>query len=532
MFCYQCEQTAGGRGCTRAGVCGKDAETAALQDLLIFGLKRLGRWLAPVYSDGRRNEEAEKLTFEALFATLTNVNFDPARIEEYIRRVEVLLERVSGGRDRWRPGANRKEMVENGADVGIEARIRRLGADVVGLQETIVYALKGVAAYTYHARRLGKDDASIYRFAFEALGHLHQGPTDIEALYQMALECGRANLSAMRILDAANTETFGDPTPTQVDVGSKPGKALLVSGHDLGDLEAILKQAASKGVNVYTHGEMLPAHGYPRLREHKNLVGHWGTAWQNQRREFDAFPGAIVMTTNCLMPPKESYRNRVFTCGPVGYPGLAHIDGEDFSAPIEASLQAPGFAEEKVERRLTVGFGRRTLIEALPKVLEAVKVGKIRRLYLIGGCDGTKTARSYYTEFAESLPQDTLILTLGCGKYRLNHLDLGEVAGLPRLLDVGQCNDAFAAIMLADTAARTLGVSVNDLPLSLVLSWFEQKAVAILLSLFALGVRSIRLGPSMPAFLTPALVEVLGERHDIKPIGNVKEDIAATLDGR
>jgi len=443
VFCYQCEQTAGGRGCTRVGVCGKDDETATLQDLLIDGIKRLSTHLAPLYADGSRDEEAEALAFEALFATLTNVNFDPARIEDYIHRVRETIRRVSDGKDEWRTGKTREEMLRNGKEAGIERRMERVGADVVGLQETIVYGLKGVAAYTNHARKLGKDDVSIYRYAFEALGRLYRGESDMEALYRMALDCGRANLAAMRILDSANTETFGDPTPAQVDVGAKPGKALLVSGHDLADLHLILKQAADKGVNVYTHGEMLPAHGYPRLRNHKNLVGHWGTAWQNQKREFDAFRGAILLTTNCLMPPKESYSGRLFTCGSVGYPGIRHIEGEDFGVVVDAALEVEGFAEERVDRRLTVGFGRKTLLDALPKVLDAVRAGRIRRIYLIGGCDGAKGARSYYTEFAELLPQDTIILTLGCGKYRLNHFDLGEVAGLPRLLDVGQCNDAY-----------------------------------------------------------------------------------------
>ncbi len=532
MFCYQCEQTAGGEGCKRVGVCGKDDETATLQDCLIDGLKHLSKALRPLYESGKRNTDAEDILMEALFATLTNTNFDPSRIERYIREVEELTAKVSDGGIKWSPGTNREELLKRGKEASIERRMERLGVDVVGLQETVVYGLKGVAAYVYHARKLGKDDADIYRFTVRALARLADEPTDIEELYNLAMDCGRANLGAMRILDAGNTERFGDPTPTQVDVGGKAGKALLVSGHDLADLELILKQAAAHKINVYTHGEMLPAHGYPKLREHKNLVGHWGTAWHNQRREFEAFKGAIVLTTNCLVPPKESYKGRVFTCGAVGYRGVAHIEGEDFGAAVKVALDAEGFAEDAVQRKLTVGFGRKTLIDALPRVLDAVKSGKIRRIYLVGGCDGAKSTRSYYTEFVEALPPDTLILTLGCGKYRINHLDLGEVAGFPRLLDAGQCNDAYAAIILADTAAKTLSVSVNDLPLSIVLSWFEQKAVAILLSLFALGVRNIRLGPSFPAFLTPTLISVLAERHNIKPIGKVEEDIAATLEGR
>ena len=432
---------------------------------------------------------------------------------------------LPGGRD----GGDLESLVAKGQEVSIQSWIDKLGATTAGLQELIVYGLKGAAAYVDHAAILGKEDDELYAAFHEMLDYLTQGPTDTNDLLAKALKTGEINLKAMELLDAANTETYGHPEPTQVRVTPVKGKCILVSGHDLKDLEELLKQTEGKGINVYTHGEMLPCCAYPGLKKYKHLVGNYGGAWQDQRKEFDAFPGPIVMTTNCIQKPKESYQDRIFTLGLVGWPGVKHISDRNFAQVIEAALAAPGFLTDVPEKFITIGFARNAVMGAAGKVIDLVKQGKIKHFYLIGGCDGAKSGRNYYTEFAEAVPDDCIILTLACGKYRFNKLDFGDIEGIPRLLDCGQCNDAYSAIQIAVALANAFDCGVNDLPLSLVLSWFEQKAVAILLTLLHLGIKNMRLGPTLPAFVTPDVLNVLVEGFGIKPIDVPEKDLAATL---
>jgi len=389
--------------------------------------------------------------------------------------------------------------------------------------------LKGAAAYADHAQILGFDDDDVYAFFHEALAYLADEPTDSEDLLRWCLRCGEVNLTVMGLLDAAHTATYGDPGPTPVRIEPVKGKAILISGHDLKDLEELLKQTRGKGINVYTHGEMLPAHGYPELRKYKHLVGNYGGAWQLQRQEFDEFPGAILMTTNCLQAPKDSYRDRVFTSGVVGWPGVRHIANRDFAPVIEAARKAPGFAQDGADRTILVGCAHAAVLGLADQVVEAVKAGKIRHFFLIGGCDGAKPGRSYYTDFAKLTPQDTVILTLACGKYRFNKLDFGQIDGIPRLLDIGQCNDAYSAIQIASGLAEAFGTDINGLPLSMILSWFEQKAVAILLTLLHLGVRNMRIGPSLPAFVAPSVLKVLQDKFNLMPITTAEQDLKAIL---
>ena len=538
MFCYQCEQTAGGTGCTVRGVCGKDPEAAALQDLLVYATQGLAVLAHRARAQGITDAEVDAFVPEALFAAGTNVNFDPERLEALLRRAVALRDRARGlvkqAKDlpppaTWEPAGDRAGLLAQAADLSIAERQARLGEDVTGLQELLLYGLKGMAAYAYHARVLGHEDDAVYAYFHEALDFLAGVPTDIGALLGMALRCGEVNLHVMELLDAANTGAYGHPVPTAVRVEPVAGKAILVSGHDLKDLEELLKQTAGLGINVYTHGEMLPAHGYPKLKAYAHLAGNYGGAWQDQQAEFAAFPGAILMTTNCIQRPQEVYGDRIFTCGPVAWPEVRHIADRDFSPVIEAAQAAEGFAASGPDRTLLVGFGHEALLGAADAVLGAVKSGAVRHIFLIGGCDGARPGRNYYTELAEATPPDTLILTLACGKYRFNKLDFGEVAGLPRLLDVGQCNDAYSAIKVAAALAEAVGTDVNGLPLSLILSWYEQKAVAILLTLLHLGVRNIRLGPSLPAFVTPAALSILAEKYNIMPITTPQEDLKAIL---
>ena len=405
-----------------------------------------------------------------------------------------------------------------------------LGADVAGLLELTLYGLKGAAAYADHALVLGYEDPAIYALFHEALDFLAGQPTNVDAILGWVLKTGELNLKVMELLDRANTETYGHPEPTVVNVRPVKGKAILVSGHDLKDLEELLKQTEGKGVNVYTHGEMLPCHAYPGLKKYKHLVGNYGGAWQNQAAEFDAFPGSILMTTNCIQNPRETYKDRIFTSGLVAWPGVQHMGRDrDFTPVIEAALAAPGFAADAPPKTITVGFGRNAVLGVADKVIEAVKQGKIRHFFLVGGCDGAKAGRNYFTELTQKLPNDCVILTLACGKYRFNKLEFGAIGGIPRLLDIGQCNDAYSAIQIAVALAGAFNCGVNDLPLSMVLSWYEQKAVAMLLSLLHLGIKNIRLGPSLPAFVTPACSNVLVEKFNIQPITTADEDIAAIL---
>ena len=542
MFCYQCEETAKGQGCTRVGVCGKDPEVAALQDLLIYTLKGLALYAMEGRKVGVKDPEVDRFTCEALFSTLTNVNFDPERFKAYIARSVSLRDalkekvRAAGGKvdfseasASFEPAEQLDQLVKQGEAVGIKAEEGKVDPDVLSLEQTVIIASKGIAAYAYHTARLGKEDESVYAFLHEGLASTLNPQLGLDDWLKLTLKAGEVNLRVMEILDAANTGAYGHPQPTRVPLGAKAGKAILVSGHDLRDLELLLKQTEGKGIYIYTHGEMLPAHGYPEQKKYPHLYGHYGTAWHNQQKEFPGFPGPILMTTNCLVPPKESYKDRVFTTGPVGYPGLVHIEGEDFSAVIDKALQMPGFPEDTNGRAVMVGFARQAVLGVAEKVIEAVKGKAIRHFFLVGGCDGRKRQRSYYTEFVEKVPEDCVVLTLGCGKFRFFDKDLGQIGGIPRLLDVGQCNDAYSAIKIAQALADAFGCSVNELPLSLVLSWYEQKAVAILLTLLYLGIKDIRIGPSLPAFLSPKVLQVLVDNFDLKPITTPEEDLKAIL---
>jgi hydroxylamine reductase len=546
VFCYQCEQTAKGAGCTLQGVCGKDPATAALQDLLVYATKGVSMYAHRARQLGVRDREVDVFTIEALFSTVTNVNFDPERLRTLLLRAPAMRAQIRGayeaacakarrqtetlgGPAAWEPAGDQAGLVKQGEAGGIEERRQRLGADITGLQELLTYGLKGVAAYADHAQILGFEDEQVYAFVHEALDYLTRDNPTVDELVALALRCGEANLNVMGALDAANTSTYGDPEPTPVRVEPVKGKAILVSGHDLKDLEEVLKQTQGKGINVYTHGEMLPAHGYPGLKKYKHLIGNYGSAWQNQRKEFEEFPGAILMTTNCLQRPQEAYRARIFTSGLVAWPGVTHIADRNFAPVIEAALAAPGFAEDGPEKKILVGFGHAAVLGAAETVVNLVKAGKIRRFFLVGGCDGAKPGRSYYTEFAEKVPDDCVILTLACGKYRFNKLDFGDIEGLPRLLDIGQCNDAYSAIKVAGALAEAFGTDVNGLPLSLVLSWYEQKAVAILLTLLHLGVKNIRIGPSLPAFVTPPVLQVLVDSFGLTPITTPEADLQAIL---
>jgi hydroxylamine reductase len=547
MFCYQCEQTGRGSGCTKQGVCGKDDETARLQDLLFHVTKGISMYAHRARGMGVVNNEIDVFVAEALFTTVTNVNFDPQRIEGLIReglkirsRAAELFENASKKKGNypeklygpavWEPKKDYNDLLKQAEEIGIESRREDRGEDLVGLEEVLTYGLKGAAAYADHAYKLGQLDDSVFAFFHQSLDFLTRENT-IDELLGMCLKVGEINLKVMGLLDKANTDSYGHPEPTQVRTTPLAGKAILVSGHDLKDLEELLKQTEGKGINVYTHGEMLPALAYPKLKKYKHLVGNYGSAWQNQRKEFEAFPGAILMTTNCIQKPKEAYQARIFTSGLVAWPKITHIEDYDFSPVIESALSAPGFDQDHKEETIIVGFGRNAVMNVADKVIEAVKSGAIKHFFLVGGCDGAKPGRSYYTDFAQAVPKDCVILTLACGKYRFNNLDFGDIGGIPRLLDIGQCNDAYSAIQIAVALAKAFDTDVNGLPLSMVLSWYEQKAVAILLTLFHLGVENIRLGPSLPAFITPAALDVLVSKFKIAPISDVDSDLKFFLEG-
>lgn len=546
MFCYQCEQTAKGTGCTQGGACGKDVTTAAMQDLLIHVTQGIAMYAHRARKLGAHRRSVDVFVMEALFTTVTNVNFDPERLhkmlkhavairtearelyEEAVAKKGARPERLSGPAT-WDPADDIKGLLKQARDVSILQRKEAVGEDIVGLQELILYGLKGTAAYADHAQVLGKEDIKVYGFFHEALDFLTQPKPAIDALLGMALRCGDVNLTVMGMLDVANTDAYGHPAPTPVRITPVKGKAILVSGHDLKDLEELLKQTEGKGINVYTHGEMLPAHGYPGLKRYKHLVGNYGGAWQDQRHEFDAFPGAILMTTNCIQKPKETYIGRIFSSGLVAWPGVYHIANRDFSPVLLAALAEEGFKEELPAKTILVGFGHEAVMQAAGAVIGAVKAGQIKHFFLIGGCDGARSGRNYYTELARAVPKDCVILTLACGKYRFNKLDFGAIGGIPRLLDIGQCNDAYSAVQIAVALAKAFQCGVNELPLSLVLSWYEQKACCILLSLLHLGIKNIRIGPSLPAFITPAALKVLVEKFNIQPITTPAKDLKAML---
>ncbi|MBE9533722.1 MAG: hydroxylamine reductase [Proteobacteria bacterium] len=541
MFCYQCEQTAKGEGCTKIGVCGKEPEVAALQDLLIYAVIGLSQYAVEGRKVGINERDVNVFTCEATFSTLTNVDFDPDRfvalINQTVEKREQLKEKVKAaggnvdipeGPATFKSESTLDGLVQQAEAVGINS-YPSANPDILSLKHILLFGLKGVAAYADHAQILGQEDDAVYSFVHEGLAAIYREDLGLEDWIGLVLKCGEVNLRTMELLDAGNTGTYGHPVPTKVPLGAKKGKAILVSGHDLKDLEEILKQAEGKGINVYTHGEMLPCHGYPELKKYSHFYGHFGTAWQNQGREFSQFPGAILMTTNCIQKPKDLYRNNIFTCGLVGWPGISHISDRNFQPVIDRALALPGFQEDVNGREVMVGFGRNAVLGVADKVIEAVKGGAIRHFFLVAGCDGAKPGRNYYTEFVEKVPEDSVVLTLACGKFRFFDMDLGDIGGIPRLLDVGQCNDAFSAIQIAVALAQAFNVEVNELPLSMIISWYEQKAVAILLTLLHLGIKDIRLGPSLPAFISANVLDVLVKNFDIKPITTVDEDLKAIL---
>lgn len=540
MFCNQCEQVSKGGACTKIGTCGKKPDVAALQDLLVHSLKGLSLYAVEGRKVGIVDAEADAFTVGALFSTLTNVNFDAERFVSLIYKSVELRENLKG---KVKSAGGETGFADEAASFSPEETINGLvkqgeastltpnevNADIASLEQTTLYGLKGIAAYAYHAQILGQKDDAVYAYVHEALSSMLNKELSMEEWVAITLKCGEVNLKVMELLDAANTGTYGHPVPTEVPLGAKKGKALLVSGHDLNDLEYILKQTEGKGINIYTHGEMLPTHAYPALKKYGHFYGHYGTAWQNQHKEFAEFPGAIIMTTNCLQKPHDSYKDNVFTCGLVGWPGITHIDNHDFSSAIERALELPGFTEDISGKTVMTGFARNAVMGVADKVIEGVKSGAIRHFFLVAGCDGAKPGRNYYTEFVEKVPEDCVVLTLACGKFRFFDKDLGNIDGIPRLLDIGQCNDAYSAIQIAVALSKAFGVGVNELPLSMVLSWYEQKAVAILLSLLYLGIKDIRLGPTLPSFLTPNVLNFLVANYDIKPITTPDEDLAAIL---
>lgn len=541
MFCFQCEQTSKGEGCTKIGVCGKKPEVAALQDLLIHTVKGLSLYAVEGRKLGVNDDYVNKFTCEAIFSTLTNVDFDPERlvqlINEGVNLRDSLKDKVvaAGGKAdltegpaTFTPGATVEDMVAQGEKVGIKTD-SDINPDILSLRELLIYGVKGVAAYADHARILGQEDDIIYAFIHEAMAATLNKDLGADDFVGLVLKCGEINLRAMEILDAGNTGTYGHPVPTSVPLGVKKGNAILVSGHDLKDLEEILKQSEGKGINIYTHGEMLPCHGYPELKKYSHFYGHYGTAWQNQAKEFAAFPGAVLMTTNCIQKPKDSYKDNIFTTGLVGWPGVTHIADKNFTPVIEKALELPGFAEDIEGKSVMVGFARNAVMGVADKVIEAVKNKAISHFFLVGGCDGAKPGRNYYTELVEKVPDDCVVLTLACGKFRFFDKELGDIGGIPRLLDVGQCNDAYSAVQIAVALAGAFECGVNDLPLSMILSWYEQKACSILLTLLYLGIKDIRLGPSLPAFITPNILNVLVEKFNIMPINTPDEDLKAIL---
>ena len=520
MFCFQCEQTAGCKGCTGVqGVCGKKQDTALLQDELTGALIGLARAM-----DGKEpSPSADRVMLEGLFTTITNVNFDSDAVRCRIDEVRAETAGI---------------VPENG--MGKEYDMNWLwkdNEDIRSLKSLILFGLRGMAAYAYHARMLGYTDKEVNRFFYRGLSAVGED-RKMEELLPLVLETGKVNLKCMELLDHANTETYGTPMPTTVPLTVEKGPFIVISGHDLHDLYLLLEQTKGKGINVYTHGEMLPAHAYPKLKAYPQLKGNYGTAWQNQQKEFAGIPAPVLFTTNCLMPVKASYSDRIFTTAVVAYPGMVHIDEDkDFTPVIEKALELGGYPEDHAMTginggtRVTTGFGHGTVLSVADKVVDAVKSGAIRHFFLVGGCDGAKPGRNYYTEFVQKAPKDSIILTLACGKYRFNDLDLGTIGGLPRIMDMGQCNDAYSAVRVAGALAEAFGCGVNELPLSIVLSWYEQKAVCVLLSLLSLGIKNIYLGPTLPAFVSPNVLNYLVENFHISPVSTPDEDLKKILAG-
>ncbi|MBL0671527.1 hydroxylamine reductase [Aeromonas hydrophila] len=547
MFCVQCEQTIrtpAGNGCAYAqGMCGKTAETSDLQDVLIYTLQGLSAWALAAREHGIVDSEIDAFVPKAFFATLTNVNFDSARIVAYVNQALTYRQQLAAklaplavqadtlpAAARFEPGADLLAQLAQAPQTAVNRGKNEVNEDIMGLRLLCLYGLKGAAAYMEHARVLDQQDAGVAAEFHRIMSWLGTDPSDLDPLFKCAMDIGLLNFKIMEMLDLGETTAFGHPEPTQVRVTPVPGKCILVSGHDMVDLKLILEQTKGTDIKVYTHGEMLPALAYPFFKQYPHLVGNYGSAWQNQQKEFANFPGAVVMTSNCIIDPNVgNYSDRIFTRSIVGWPGVTHLEGEDFSAVIAKAQALEGFKHVELEHFITIGFARNALMQAAPAVIDKVKAGEISHFFLVGGCDGDRAERAYYTEFAKAIPQDSLLLTLGCGKYKFNKLDFGDIGGIPRLLDVGQCNDAYSAIQLALALSEAFECGVNDLPLTLVLSWFEQKAIVILLTLLALGVKDIRTGPTAPAFLTPALLKVLEEQFGLKGTTTAEADLAEIL---
>jgi hydroxylamine reductase len=542
MFCYQCEQTLGGKGCVKSGVCGKNSTVANLQDILIHELKGIGYY-------GKKNLEKEikirseinKFIVDGMFSTLTNVNFDPSRFVEYIKKAEEIKEELKNNAGeisnvpkeaKYKAPITLEEMVDEAKNIGIMAD-DSLDMDKRSLRELLIYGFKGMAAYAHHAYILGKYDDEVNNFFYKGLAGTIDENLSVEDLFNLNMELGHTNIKCMALLDAAVTNAFGNPEPTDVLITKKKGPFIIVSGHDYKDLKELLEQTEGKGINIYTHCEMLPANAYPELKKHKHLIGNYGGAWQKQQEEFDGIPGCILMTTNCVQKPRDSYKDRLYTTSIVGMPNCPHIieknGKKDFTPIINKALELGGWKEDEPEKRIKIGFAHNAILSHANEIVDAVKAGEIKHFFLIGGCDGARPGRNYYTDFAEKTPKDTVILTLACGKFRFNKKDLGTVAGFPRVLDCGQCSDSYSAIKVAIALAEAFGCEVNDLPLSLILSWYEQKAVGILLALLSLGIKDIRLGPTLPAFITPNILQALVDKFGLKPISNPEDDLQAIL---
>lgn len=543
MFCYQCEQTAGGKGCTKLGVCGKTPEIANLQDLLIYQLKGISFYARHILDSGLNVDKSVVSFIEnCLFTTLTNVNFnvdDHVHLLKQSQDIKNNLKNIVGTTDYITPSAA-YELPETKADMLRDAPMagimydKTLDPDIRSLRQTILYGLKGISAYGHQARELSYYSDNVDNFYIIALEAITDNTLTVEELIRLTLKTGDMAIEIMKKLDEANTTIYGNPSPHSVNVHIKKGPFIIVSGHDLKDLEMLLKQTEGLGINIYTHGEMLPSHGYEGLKKYKHLVGNFGGAWQDQQKQFDNLPGCILMTTNCLMRPRDTYKDRIYSTNVVGWDGIKYIekkpDGEkDFSEIIKQSLELGGFTEDQEVKEILVGFGHEAALSHAVELVEAVKSKQIRHFFLIGGCDGARPGRSYFTDFATMVPDDCMILTLACGKYRFNKLDFGTVAGLPRLLDIGQCNDVYSAILIANALSDAFGTDVNGLPLSLIVSWYEQKAVADLLALLSLGIKNIYLGPTLPAFLSPNVLQYLVDTFQLRLISNPEDDIKTCL---
>ncbi|KFZ38300.1 hydroxylamine reductase [Shewanella mangrovi] len=550
MYCIQCEQTIrtpAGAGCSYAqGMCGKLAATSDLQDLLIYMLQGVSLYASKLRAFGVIDAAVDTFVPKAFFSTLTNVNFDDERIIEYARLAAKMRDSLQrqyealcaerGETPAAFPAAatlnlaaDKPELLQQATQAALN-RGDNLNEDILGLRLLCLYGLKGAAAYMEHARVLNQVSEEVAGRFHEIMGFLATDSNDADKLFATAMDIGQLNYQVMAMLDTGETDAFGHPEPTQVNTKPVTGKAILVSGHDMKDLELILQQTEGKGINVYTHGEMLPALAYPTFKKYPHLVGNYGSAWQNQQKEFANFPGAVVMTSNCIIDPNVGqYSDRIFTRSIVGWPGVTHIEGDDFSAVINKAQSLEGFKYDEIPHMITIGFARNALMNAAPAVVENVKNGSIRHFFLVGGCDGDKNERSYFTDFAKSAPKDSVILTLGCGKYKFNKLEFGDINGIPRLLDIGQCNDAYSAIQLAIALSEVFECDINELPLSLVLSWFEQKAIVILLTLLSLGVKNIRTGPTPPAFLTPNLLKILEDKFGLRNVSSVEADLTSIL---